>query len=201
MGHGQRDDPEGEEGEDEDIRRYSTADIDLYASWVDLQPYEGDDVKGVPIETTYASFDIECNSKNHNSKLPDPTIPENKIVQIATVVGKFGGKKEERRSHLFSLANPKDIPGAVVHRFKTEDELLLAWSSFINEENPDVFLGYNIMKFDWNYMIERAELLGIYHKFAQMSRLIGKKGILRKVNWSSSAYGSKTIGLSRCRVA
>ena len=165
-------------------RKFSTADIDFYADWTEVVPYQ-------PKETVLAfpsfmSFDIECNSKNHASKIPDPEIPENVVIMIAYVMGRFGSS--ERRSVLITLFDPPDIPDVTVYRCKTETELLLKWASLINKENPDVFLGYNIMKFDWTYLIERANHLGIYHKFSQISRLLGRKAELRQINWSSSAY-------------
>ena len=71
-------------------RKFSTADIDFYADWTEVVPYQ-------PKETVLAfpsfmSFDIECNSKNHASKIPDPEIPENVVIMIAYVMGRFGSR-------------------------------------------------------------------------------------------------------------
>lgn len=174
-------------------RKFTTADIDLRANWTDVEAYTPKDT--VLIKPKYLSFDIECNSKNHNSKLPDPTMPENYIFQIAATVGKFGGSIE--KYYLLSFANPLDIPGVTVIRFnkgtleQRERDLLLYFKRLIDEENPDMFVGYNTMKFDWNYIIQRAERLGIYLKFAQISRIIGRRAELKKILWASSAYGEQ----------
>ena len=181
--------PEGEEEMDVEQRKFTTADIDLKASWKDVEAYNPPEIWIV--RPKYLSFDIECNSKNHNSKLPDPDIHENCIFQLASTFGKFGEAPERRVKYLFSLGNPLNIKGVIVRRFKTEKELLLAWKALVDQENPDVILGFNILKFDWNYMIHRAEKLGIYTKFALLSRIIGRRAEVKKTAWSSSAYGDQ----------
>lgn len=176
---------------DVEDRKFTTADIDLRADWQDVEAFVP---KGmVIVRPKYMSFDIECNSKNHNSRLPDPEIPENCIFQIGNTVGKFGEHPKFRRKFLFTLGNPHDIPDVTVIRCTSEKDLLLRWRTFVNDENPDVMVGYNIMKFDWNYMIHRAEKLGIYMKFAQISRIIGQRAKNEKSAWSSSAYGEQNF--------
>lgn len=168
-------------------RKYSTADIDLYADWLDVEDWIPEGV--IMVKPKYLSFDIECNSKNHNSKLPDPTIPENFIFSIAIICGYSGGGISKKI--LLSLFNPHDIKGTKVIRCKDEREILLKFRAFIEDENPDVIITYNGMKFDWGYMIARAELNRIYLKFAQNTRIIGKRAELMKSSWSSSAYGEQ----------
>ena len=176
----------GEENMDVEDRKFSTADIDLIADWRDIENHE---CGFVAVNPVYVSFDIECYSKNHNSKLSDPKVPENVVFQIGNTCGKIGDPKREKV--LFTLGNPHDQKGYRTVRCKTEKELLLKWKAFIEEKNPDCMIGYNIMKFDWNYMIERAEFLGIYMKFAQISRVIGKRADSKEMSWSSSAYGEQ----------
>jgi len=187
--------PEEEQGLSVEDRKFTTADIDLQAIWTDVEAYTPDEI--VIVRPKYFSFDIECNSKNHNSKIPDPEIPENCVFQIACTIGKFGESIE--KSYLLSFGNPLDIPGVTVIRFnqgpfkQREKELLLYFKRLIDEENPDVFVGYNTMKFDWNYLIQRAEKLGIYMKFALLSRIVGRRAELKKSSWSSSAYGEQVF--------
>lgn len=170
-------------------RKFTTADIDLYADWQDVDAFVPEGM--VIVRPKYVSFDIECNSKNHNSRLPDPEFPENCVFQIACTVGRFGENPKFRKMHLFTLYNPHDIPDVTVIRCASEKDLFLKWRAFVEEENPDAFVTYNGMKFDWNYMIHRAEKLGIYMKFAQISRIIGQRAENRQAAWSSSAYGEQ----------
>ena len=181
---------EDDQGLGVEDRKFTTADIDLQVNWTDVEAYKPKEI--VIVRPQYLSFDIECNSKNHNSKIPDPEIPENYVFQIACTIGKFGEPIE--KSYLLSFGNPLDIPGTTVVRFnkgtmlQREKELLLYFSKLICDVNPDLFVTYNGTKFDWDYMIKRAEKLGIYMKFAQISRVIGRRAELKKISWSSSAY-------------
>ena len=176
-------------------RKYTTADIDLYCNWKDISPYTSTSM----VQPKYCSFDLECNSHNHNSKIPDPEHPENKVFQISLIFGRFRQPQSGWRKILLTLFDPQDIEGAEVRRFKSEQELLLDFTNLIQTENPDIFLGYNIMKFDWNYMITRAELLGFYTKFSQLSRIIGERAQISKVKWGSSAYGEQEFKFFDCR--
>jgi DNA polymerase elongation subunit (family B) len=168
-------------------RKYSYDDIDCYASFVDVEPFEPPEIWIT--KQKYLSFDIECYSENHNSKLPDPEARGNKVFSIGSVYGRFGDKNLDK--YLFTLGNPHDIEGATVIRCKTESELLLKWVDQILEENPDYFIGYNIMKFDWNYLIKRSDILGIFPQFSKISKIIGQRSVVKEVSWGSSAYGQQ----------
>ena len=176
-----------DQGSTPEDRKFTNADIDLYADYRDVSPFTPKEMVVVPAKEL--SFDIECKSKNHNSRLPDPEQPENEVFQIANTVTMMGSGVYEHT--LFSLGNPHDMPNIKVVRCKNEKELLLKWSDSIREENPDFLIGYNTMKFDYSYMIRRAELLGIYRRFAKFSRIIGELAELKKTAWSSSAYGEQ----------
>jgi len=178
-----------EVGMDAEERRYTTADIDLVANWTDVRPYNPPEM--IIVKPIYFGFDIECYSKNHNSKLPDPTDPENEIFSISIETGRFGDSHDTTSKILLTLFNPHDIKNVDVRRFGSEKELLLEFRDIINEVNPDTFITYNGMKFDWHYIIKRAELLGIYMKVAQMSRIYGRRADLKTVKWYSSAYGEQ----------
>ena len=58
-----------------------------------------------------------------------------------------------------------------LHCFNNECDLLMAWRDKINEEDPDIFSGYNIYNFDMPYLYERAEELGIIDKFRMLGRI------------------------------
>ena len=173
-----------------DDRHFTTADIDLYVYWTDVIQYTQKEI--IIVNPKYLSFDIECKSKNHNSKIPDFKIPENKAFQISCIVGRIGEGKDTRTKYLFSLFNPLNIKGVKVLRYSSEGKLALDFISLINDENPDIIFGYNIMKFDWNYLVRRSELITkILPKFQMMSRIIGKKAVILEPKWKSSAYGQQ----------
>lgn len=147
----------------------------------------------------YMSFDIECASQNHNSKLPDPKNPYNKAFQIAIVIGEFGSKNPNKKI-LLSLFDPQDIPETEVLRFSTEAQILLEFSKIVSETNPDYFITYNGLKFDWYYLYKRAKILNILDEFLNIDRLkcldvSAKKG---KMKWRSDAYGIQEFKYVKC---
>jgi DNA polymerase delta subunit 1 len=186
---------EGEENFTEEERKFSTCDIDMNVYWDDFNPYIMKDK--VYINPTYCSFDIECYSKNHNSRLPNPEMPENIVNQISMIFGII--KNEKRHRIILSLGLPKKVENSDELRIhKCESDLLLDFSCLIRERDPDIFVGYNIMKFDWHYLIKRAELCGIYNKFLLLSRIVDRKAEVREANWSSSAYKKQEFFYPEC---
>jgi DNA polymerase delta subunit 1 len=177
-------------------RKFSSADIDLYADWRDVSPHSKPDT--VITKPKYCSFDIECYSKNHNAREPDAQQPENVVFQISMIFGRLGEEEKKQNRILLTLFDPHDIPGVTIIRCKTERELLLKFKDLIQSEDPDVFIGYNIMKFDWNYMIQRAERGGYLPRFMELSRIIGKKAVLQEISWGSSAYGQQSFKFPNC---
>ena len=49
-----------------------------------------------------------------------------------------------------------DVPNLVIESYRTEREVLLAWTRLIQRENPDIVVGYNIFGFDYEFMFRRA---------------------------------------------
>ena len=104
--------------------------------------------------------------KTGNYVLPD------KIIQIGTVVQKYGEAYPERR-HILVIGPSDDTPTDLicsdipeVHnpeievvRCNSEVELLLKWAKFIKEMDPDFITGYNIFGFDFTYLNTRIKEL------------------------------------------
>ncbi len=67
-----------------------------------------------------------------------------------------------------------DEAQVIVESYDTEEELLLAWTQLIKTQDPDLLVGYNIFGFDWKYLYERAEQLGIAEQFSQLGRFAGQ---------------------------
>jgi len=179
----------------EEQRKFSTADIDMYVDYKKVEAHEMKET--IILNPKYCSFDIECYSQNHNSKLPDPKEPENVVFQISMVFGKIGDSSYHK-SYLLSLFDPLEIEDSTLLKFKYEKELLLKFSKLIRKKDPLIFEGYNIMKFDWTYMIARAEKLGILPEFLNISRIIGKKAKVCTVKWNSSAYKDQEFSFPDC---
>jgi len=193
---------EGEEQLDVEDRKFSTADIDLYVHWKNLKEYVPNNINEgtgrapdppIPQSITirYLSFDGEMYSKNHNSKLSDPEEKENDCFQIGIQTGILHSGKSKKI--MLSVGKHKEIPGTKSFFHKKEKNLLLHFAQIINDFQPDIFIHYNGMNFDWKYLIERARMLGIYNRFMKFSKIIGEKARIGTARWESSAYGKQRL--------
>lgn len=183
-------------------RKFTTSKIDMLTKH-DTVELISEPKLVAPINPSYCSFDLECNSKNHNSKLPDPAIPENKIMTIAM---KFGNLTQDDKPKMIilSLENPHNIKNSKVCRFKDEAELLLKFAYYVKKYNPDTFIGHNIIKFDWNYLLIRAKNVAlkgktIYNEFLRgLSRLQGVEAKEVSMKWQSRAFKEQIFKYPDC---
>lgn len=177
----------GEERLTIDERKFSSCDIDMCTLHTSLVNYEQPSI--VVVRSKYISFDIETRSVNHNSKIPDATQQGNNIFSVGIVSGWFG--ETDFNKILVTLGDPHDQSGITTLRCKDEKTLLLTFRDVMLQEDPQYILGYNIMKFDWDYMITRAEKLGIIDQFLKMTCVDGKDAKIETKTWESSAYGKQ----------
>ena len=93
------------------------------------------------------------------------------IIQIGTVFHKYGDKECYDRSIVVIGNEDKpdekicdDIPNVNVYECKSEKELLLKWKDLMLYHNPDLFTGYNIFGFDFDYINKRVDYLFPHHE-------------------------------------
>ena len=169
----------------------------------------------------HAFWDIECYSHTGDFPVAAPTVRKacltvpsgicgtcnnclfNKggdpIIQIGTTLWSpaCGDKPEWTERHIFVLNTSDDVPGATVHPFKKESQLLQAWFAFVIESKVNVFVGYNIFGFDERYVWQRLERLGLElgDEVQQLSCLCkeGKPMKLIEKRLASSALGDNML--------
>ena len=83
---------------------------------------------------------------------PSADKPDDKVFQISCI---FNRQSEENyKKILLTLGDPlqkslgEDI---IIKKYKTEHHLLVGFANLINEENPQLIIGYNILGFDLPY--------------------------------------------------
>ena len=136
-------------------------------------------------------FDIEVNSTNP-SAMPNAKKQGDKIFQISCVITIEGSGIYF--SHILTLGQVDENAfdeNTKAHMFETEAELLEGFTKLVRLENPNLLVGYNILGFDIQYMIDRAksdythycinnfDVMG-FHKYNHSNE--------DKISWSSSAY-------------
>ena len=152
-------------------------------SYRHITPVQNDETG--PIVT--ASFDIETYSKD--GSFPDPSSTTNycPVIQIATTFQKFGQKQPFKRS-LITLKQCDPIEGVDIQECRSERELLLKWCKVIQNDDPDILVGYNIWKFDLSYIFKRAAKLGMEDELI-LGRFSESPSKLYSKKFASSAYG------------
>ena len=166
--------------------------VTLECDWEDVSPCGSPPRATAPFKI--ASWDIECMSTTGAFPVAAKGDP---IIQIGTILGTLGEPETEK--HIFVLGTCDKIPDAVVHTFKKEREMLLAWCNWIDEQGIDVLMGYNIFGFDERYLWDRCEFLQI-HKMMEIQQLnrLHEEGQMMRLDekrLSSSAMGDNFLYL------
>ena len=138
-------------------------------------------------------FDIEVNSTNP-SAMPQASKPGDKIFQISCVFSREGEGEDNYDNYLLTLGevDPELVGDDVnVYMFESEADLLEGFTELVREENPNIIVGYNILKFDIQYMIDRAKSSSTHFCFNDFAKLGFHKDNIsnqEKIKWSSSAF-------------
>lgn len=139
---------------------------------------------------TIAAFDIECTSAD--GTFPQPERETDKVILIGITYSRFG-EDDCYHKHILCLDETSDVEGATVEWFKTEEELLCAFTKHIREYDPDIITGYNIFGFDFEYLKKRADKLGIGLKFSRLSRINNEISEFVTKELASSALGDNIL--------
>jgi DNA polymerase elongation subunit (family B) len=108
------------------------------------------------------------------------------------------------------ITNPKELNAAILkERMKkqyetdkaevvviccdTEEEVLLQWRDLVNKENPDIVVGYNTFGFDYKYLYDRAEQLGILEEFTKLGRINNVSQQLIEKKLQSAGLGDNML--------
>ena len=77
-----------------------------------------------------------------------------------------------------------------MNSYKTEQKLLESWRDFLLEVDPDIITGYNIVNFDFPYIINRAIALHMT-KYAMFGRVSETYSRIKNNTFSSKALGTR----------
>jgi DNA polymerase delta subunit 1 len=165
----------------------------LECDWEDISPCKNYPAPFAPFRI--ASWDIECMSNSGAFPMATKGDP---IIQIGVILSRLGST-EPPEKHIFVLGTCTKIPEGTVYECKTEKTLLLKFFEWINTNEIDIFMGYNIFGFDEKYVWERCEQLKIteYTQIQQLNKLHEEGGVMKleEKRLSSSAMGDNFLYL------
>jgi DNA polymerase elongation subunit (family B) len=92
---------------------------------------------------------------------------------------------------VFQLKSCDNIPkpGVRVVWFDDERSMIMAFRDLIVQHDPDFIIGHNAHNFDIPYVIKRATVLGIGHRFCDFSRIRGDLVVARDSGFQSRGTG------------
>ena len=110
-------------------------------------------LKSVGVQDALESHDIDHLVKFWKHPIGDP------IIQIGISLRDSDNLLNPTMRRVFVLGTVDPDPEFV--SCETEKDLILAFSGFLKEQNPDVICGYNTFGFDDGYLVDRCDVLGI----------------------------------------
>ena len=123
------------------------------------------------------SVDRSCKVEEINKLLSAPKIsnfPElegDKVTFIGSTFLRYG-QTEPYLNHCIALntCDKLEQHNSQIDSYNTEEEVLIAWKNLIQQENPDIIIGYNIFGFDYTFMFQRALETHCVEEFLKLSR-------------------------------
>jgi DNA polymerase elongation subunit (family B) len=102
-------------------------------------------------------------------KIGFPRLEGDKVTFIGSTFMNYGDP-QPYLNHCLVLGSCAPVEGAVIESVVNETELLTKWTDLIQQENPDIIIGYNIFGFDYEFMFQRAEENRCSFDFLKLSR-------------------------------
>jgi DNA polymerase delta subunit 1 len=151
-----------------------------------LLPVDKDELPPMSVH----SFDIEVICPNGG--FPNYENPGDAIVAIAAST--LHTKDDSIQQVVHGLCQYTPIPGVTCFMYETEAALLEGWAQQVIRDNPDILTGYNINRFDWEYMMKRAmRCLPSDSIFYFLGKPCCVPGEFKSVSSTTKAFGTKEM--------
>lgn len=100
------------------------------------------------------------------------------------------GDKSTRKKYCLCYGESNPIEGSEILNFKTEQDMLVAFSHLVVYLSPDILMGYNVYKFDWPYLLGRYSIHHIPERLIPtFGCIVDKETEIFDQKWKSSGYG------------
>ena len=126
-----------------------------------------------------------------------PKLKGDEVTFIGSTFLRYG-ETVPYMNHCLVVGSCDPVTGAIIESVDDETELLTAWTKLIQEENPDIIIGYNIFGFDYEFMFHRAQELHCEREFFPLSRKIGELSV--KESQDKETY-EKVYDLENTKIA
>ena len=114
-----------------------------------------------------------------------PPLKGDEITFIGTTFIR-NGEPEPYKNHCLVVDTCTTVDGVEIQSVPDEKQCILNWTDLIQNEDPDIIIGYNIFGFDYQFMFQRAKELDIVEEFCKLSRI--EDEICAKQNYKTGSY-------------
>ena len=117
-----------------------------------------------------------------------PKLKGDIVTFIGSTFLKFGEEKPYL-NHCITKNSCSNLnsDNIVIESYKSEKQVLLAWTKLIQKEDPDIIIGYNIFGFDYQFMYLRSKELNCVEEFLKLSR--NKNEVCLNKDWRTGKEG------------
>ena len=98
-----------------------------------------------------------------------PALEGDKTTFIGSTFLRYG-EMEPYKNHCIVVGSCDPVENAEIVSVNSEKDLLTTWTELIQQEDPDIIIGYNIFGFDYEFMFRRAQETNCVSNFLQLSR-------------------------------
>jgi len=101
-----------------------------------------------------------------------PELKGDEVTFIGSSFVNYGEEKPYLQHCVCLTKTSKILENQIIDSYATEEEVLCAWTELIQQEDPDIIIGYNIFGFDFKFMYERAQENDCVQEFMGLGRNI-----------------------------
>ena len=137
------------------------------------------------------SWDIETYSHRHRA-FPQKHCFEDRICSISATFQVYM-KPETRKNYVIVIGYTFPVKDCIIIQAKDEYEVIEKFFDLVEEHDPDVFIGYNIFGFDYDYVDARLKDVG--KDWRNIGRLKETGCSMKCLSWNSDAYGYNKLNI------
>ena len=176
--------------------KISTLKREYHADWRTMEAIPSEICKNWISKPGVLAFDIECYSNNHRA-MPDKYNALHTAYMISCIYQRYQTLDTRRRYGIIigdcNHIPPEKFENCEIIKVDSELEMIQAFADVINETDPEIVTGYNILSFDYPYLEFRIKRRN--RDWPVMGRIIGEKSYMTTKNWKSGAYGYQSINM------
>lgn len=172
----------------------STLDDEFEVKWQKIRPMEASETRGWTTNPRILVYDIETYSPAHN-RMPDEYDSDCVVYMISAIFQRAGMPETRQRYGLiYGVCHDiLDLEDTKIQRYESETDMILGWARLIQELDPEILSGYNIVGFDNKYLDVRLGRNML--KWPCMGRILNRETRLNEQNWESSGRGAVSLSM------